>query len=100
NRLRSNSDTEVLLHLYLELGDRFLAEVDGMFALAIWDERKQRLLLARDRIGIKPLYYFASDRRLLFASEMKAILADHRIAIAIDPAALAHYFNLLSIPVP
>jgi asparagine synthase (glutamine-hydrolysing) len=71
-----------------------------MFALAIWDERKQRLLLARDRIGIKPLYYAADRRRFLFASEMKALLADETIAIDVDPVALAHYFNLLSVPDP
>src|SRR5215472_229708 len=100
HRFRSNSDTEVILHLYLERGERFLEEIDGMFALAIWDERKQMLLLARDRIGIKPLYYYTDDRRLLFASEMKAILADDRIAMDIDTVALAHYFNLLSIPDP
>src|SRR5262249_18109650 len=66
----------------------------------IWDERKQMLFLARDRIGIKPLYYFTDGRRLLFASEMKAILADDRITMDVDTVALAHYFNLLSIPDP
>jgi asparagine synthase (glutamine-hydrolysing) len=100
HRFRSSSDTEVILRLYLERGERFLEEVDGMFALAIWDERTQTLLLARDRIGIKPLYYFADRRRFLFASEMKALLADETIAIDIDPVALAHYFNLLSVPDP
>jgi asparagine synthase (glutamine-hydrolysing) len=97
---RSSSDTEVILHLYLEQGERFLEEIDGMFALAIWDERKQSLLVARDRIGIKPLYYFADRHRFLFASEMKALLADDRIPVDLDPVALADYFHLLSIPDP
>ncbi len=100
HRFRSTSDTEVLLHLYLERGVRFLEEIDGMFALAIWDERKQLLLVARDRLGIKPLYYSADHGHFLFASEMKALLADRRVPMEIDPAALADYFHLLSIPDP
>jgi len=68
HRFRSSSDTEVLLHLYLEQGERFLEAIDGMFALAIWDERKQQMLLARDRLGIKPLCYFADHEHFLFAS--------------------------------
>lgn len=95
---RSSSDTEVILRLYQERGERFLDLIDGMFALAIWDGRKRCLLLARDRIGIKPLYYAADDRRFLFASEMKALLADPQIGSDIDQAALAEYFHLLSIP--
>jgi len=98
HRFRSHSDTEVILRLYQERGPRFLDAIDGMFALAIWDAREQSLLLARDRLGIKPLYYFAGDRHLLFASEMKALLADPRIPTEVDEPALAEYFNLLSIP--
>jgi asparagine synthase (glutamine-hydrolysing) len=98
HRFHSNSDTEVILRLYAERGVQFLHEIDGMFALAIWDARKQTLLLARDRIGIKPLYYFTDDRHFLFASEMKGLLADPRVPDRIDPAALAEYFHLLSIP--
>ena len=100
HRFRSSSDTEVLLHLYLEQGERFLEAIDGMFALAIWDERKQQMLLARDRLGIKPLYYFADREHLLFASEMKSLLADPRVPTDVDPAALGEYFHLLSIPDP
>src|SRR5438270_6358965 len=100
HRFRSTSDTEVLLHLYLEQGESFLDAIDGMFALAIWDERKQQLLLARDRLGIKPLYYFADRNHLIFASEMKSLLADPRLPTDIDPAALGEYFHLLSIPDP
>lgn len=95
---RSDSDTEVILHLYQERGERFLEAIDGMFALAIWDARKQCLLLARDRVGIKPLYYFADDERFLFASEMKGLLADPRVSSEVDHSALAEYFHLLSIP--
>src|SRR5207302_1230780 len=100
HRFRSSSDTEVLLHLYLEQGERFLEAIDGMFALAIWDERKQQMLLARDRLGIKPLCYFADREHLLFASEMKSLLADPRVPTDVDPAALGEYFHLLSIPDP
>jgi asparagine synthase (glutamine-hydrolysing) len=100
HRFRSASDTEVLLHLYLEQGERFLEAIDGMFALAIWDECKQQLLLARDRLGIKPLYYFADREHLIFASEMKSLLADPRLPTDIDPAALGEYFHLLSSPDP
>jgi asparagine synthase (glutamine-hydrolysing) len=100
HRFRSSSDTEVLLHLYLERGENFFEAIDGMFALAIWDERKQQLLLARDRMGIKPLYYFADREHLVFASEMKSLLADRRVAADIDPAALGDYLQLLSIPDP
>ncbi len=98
HRFRSTSDTEVILRLYQERGESFLDEVDGMFALAIWDARQRRLLLARDRLGIKPLYYFADERHFLFASEMKGLLADPRVASEIDDTALAEYLQLLSIP--
>ena len=73
-------------------------DVDGMFALAIWDGRRQTLLVARDRIGIKPLYYYADDQHFLFASEMKSLLASPQVPDEVDPAALGEYFHLLSIP--
>jgi asparagine synthase (glutamine-hydrolysing) len=98
HRFRSQSDTEVILRLYEERGERFLDAIDGMFALAIWDARRQMLLLARDRIGIKPVYYFADDQHFLFASEMKGLLADPRVPAEVDAAALGEYFHLLSIP--
>lgn len=99
-RFRSHSDTEVILRLYEARGPAFLQEIDGMFALAIWDSRRNLLLLARDRLGIKPLFYFADDRHLAFASEMKALLADPAEPSAIDLAALGDYLHLLSIPDP
>jgi len=75
HRYETRSDTETILHLYEEEGERCVERLTGMFAFAIWDEKKGRLLLARDRLGIKPLYYAATDRELLFASEIKALLA-------------------------
>lgn len=75
HRYRTHSDTESILHLYEEYGERCVDHLRGMFAFAIWDRVKRRLLLARDRLGIKPLYYACTDRELLFASEIKGILA-------------------------
>ncbi len=75
HRYRTRTDTETILHLYEELGDRAVEELHGMFAVALWDRAERRLWLARDRLGIKPLYYACTDRELLFASEIKAILA-------------------------
>lgn len=97
---RSTSDTEVILRLYMEKGEACFAELQGMFALAIWDGRTDKLVLARDRIGIKPLYYTIDRERLLFASEMKALLADSRVPTEIDTAALGDFLHLLSIPDP
>jgi asparagine synthase (glutamine-hydrolysing) len=99
-RLRSQSDTEVLLRLYEQRGERFLQDLQGMFALAIWDSRRQTLIVARDRIGVKPLFYFSDRRHLLFASEMKALLADPAVPCELDIAALGDFLHLLSIPDP
>ena len=96
----SDSDTEVILHLYEEYGLDFLNKIDGMFAFAIWDANRQRLLLVRDRIGIKPLLYSCENGRLLFASELKALLADPRMSRELNYEALGNYFHYMSIPDP
>lgn len=89
---RSRSDTEVLLHLFEREGARMLSRLRGMFAFAIWDSLRQRLFIARDRVGIKPLYYLLlPDLRLYFASEIKAIVADPRVRRAVEPRALLQY---------
>ena len=75
HRFRTASDVETIVHLYEEHGDRFVDHLRGMFAIALWDAPRRRLLLARDRFGIKPLYYAATDEALVFGSEQKAILA-------------------------
>ena len=91
-RFRSTSDTEVVLRLYERYGDDFVVRLRGMFALGIWDRRRgpghERLLLARDHLGIKPLLYSEAAGRLVFASELKALLASGLVMPAIDPAAL------------
>src|SRR5688572_29373597 len=75
HRFATSSDTEILVHLYEELGDRLVQKLRGMFAFALWDTRARRLVLARDRVGIKPLYFRRDKDCLLFGSELKAILA-------------------------
>jgi len=83
-----HSDTEVLVHLYEQYGDEFLHKLNGMFAIALWDIPRQRLLLARDRVGIKPLYYSMAGGRLIFASEIKSILQHPAVSREPDYAAL------------
>src|SRR5262245_29708894 len=91
HRFRTRSDTEVLAHLYEEEGDRLVERLRGMFTFALWDRPRRRLLLARDRVGIKPLYVYRDDDKLLFGSEIKAILAHPDLRPAIDPEALEDY---------
>jgi asparagine synthase (glutamine-hydrolysing) len=100
HQFRSQSDTEVLLHLYEEKGEAFLEELNGMYAIALWDTRRERLLLARDRFGKKPLYYFCDGQRLLFGSELKALLADRAVPREMDAAGLSIYFSLGYVPSP
>jgi asparagine synthase (glutamine-hydrolysing) len=88
---RTRSDTEVILHAYEEWGTDCLQRLNGMFAFAIWDERSGNLFVARDRIGEKPLYYFLDDRRIVFASEIKAILADPTVPRDLNPRGLANF---------
>src|SRR2546421_3387355 len=95
HQFRTQGDTEVMLHLYEEHGDRFAERLRGMFAIAIWDARRRRLVLARDRFGIKPLYYRAADGELAFASELRALPRGE-----IDHEALAAFLAFNSIPGP
>jgi len=98
HRFATHSDTEVLVHLYEEMGERLVERLRGMFAFAIWDSRRQQLLLARDRIGIKPLYFRRDPRCVLFGSEIKAILAYGEQSNSIDVASLEEYlaFGMIS----
>lgn len=91
HRYQTRSDTETILHLYEEAGDRCVESLQGMFAFALWDRSRRRLLLARDRLGIKPLYYTVTDRELLFASEIKAILAVTPERPTLNPAAIPEF---------
>ena len=97
---RSRSDTEVLVHLYEEAGERMMERLNGMFAFALWDERRRRLLLVRDRLGVKPLYWAEVAGRFAFASEMKALLCWPEMRRTIDPASLAYYLSLRYVPEP
>lgn len=100
HHFRSNSDTEVMLHLYEDEGEDFLQRLNGMFALSLWDARRGRLILARDRFGKKPMYYYNDGRRLLFGSELKALLADPGVPRELDHDALSLYLSLGYIPCP
>jgi asparagine synthase (glutamine-hydrolysing) len=96
-----HSDTEVLVHGYLEWGiDGLLQRLEGMYSFAIWDCEYKKMVLARDRIGIKPLYFTKTDGRFVFASEIKAILADPAIERDIDPQALNHFLSFMIAPAP
>jgi len=100
HRFRTASDCETIVHLYEQHGDAFVERLNGMFAFALWDARRQRLLLGRDRLGIKPLYLWNDGRRLIFASEAKAILALPGMRAELDPAALSGYLMLGYVPAP
>ena len=90
---RTNSDTECLLHGYRQWGDSFVEHLNGMFAIALWDQGRQRLLLARDRLGIKPLYVRVGEREVHFASEIKALLVDPSAPRRLDRAALSYFLR-------
>jgi asparagine synthase (glutamine-hydrolysing) len=93
-RFRTSSDTEVLVHLYERHGPDFVSRLLGMFGFAIWDAPRRRLVLGRDRLGIKPLYYMEHEGRLVFASEIKALLTLPGVSRGIDPGALQDYLTL------
>jgi asparagine synthase (glutamine-hydrolysing) len=96
----TKTDTEVLVHLYEEIEEGLLDKINGMFAFAIWDGKKRKLLLARDRIGIKPLYYAYNGKDIAFASEPKALLQLPWIGGRLDPQGLSHYLSYDFIPAP
>jgi asparagine synthase (glutamine-hydrolysing) len=100
HRFATDCDTEVLVHLYEEHGEGFVERLRGMFAVALWDAREERLLLARDRFGIKPLYYRFVNGDLSFASELKAMLEQPGFSRAIDPQGMSAYLAFNSIPAP
>lgn len=95
---KTQSDTEVLVHLYEEYGEDMVRELRGMFAFAVWDDRNKRLLLARDRVGIKPLYYCVTDKFLLFSSEIKAILADPEVPREINSCVIDRFLTFYYVP--
>lgn len=99
-RFRSSTDTEVVLNAYLEWGEECLSRFTGMFAFAIWDYRKQELFMARDRMGKKPLYYYLAPNILLFASELKAIMAFKEFPRNVDEEALPLFLHYQYIPEP
>lgn len=100
HRFKTRSDTEVIIYAYLEWGEDFVHRLRGMFAIALWDSRIQTLFLVRDRVGKKPLYYFYDGKRMVFASELKAILEAGDISREMDFKALDAYFSFGYVPSP
>lgn len=93
HKFKTNTDTEVIIHLYEDYGARCVEHLRGMFSFAIWDENKKRLFCARDRFGIKPFYYYSDNEKLIFASEIKAILENNNLDKTIDLWAMDSYFT-------
>src|SRR6478672_7180548 len=100
HKYSSRTDSETILHLYEERDLDFVHEIEGDYAIALWDATKERLLLVRDRIGVKPLYYFFKEGRFIFASEIKAILKHPAVTPDINEEALYHYLTFLTTPAP
>ena len=97
-QFKTQTDTEVLVHLYTEYGQEMLPKLNGMFAFAIWDNKLQSLFIARDRMGIKPLYYTQVNNRFLFASELKSLMVQENIDKSLDEDAISDYLRLGYIP--
>lgn len=100
HRFRTHSDSEVIAHLYEEHGEAFVERLEGMFAIALWDSVKKRLVIARDRLGIKPLFVARIGRSLVFGSEIKSVLASGIVPKAVDWSAVDQYFAYTYIPAP
>ncbi len=97
---RTHCDTEVIVHAYEEWGDACVKRFNGMFAFAVWDDARQRLLLARDRMGVKPLVYIHRGSELIFASEIKSLLEDPTVSRRVDADVLIQYLSFFAIPEP
>ena len=100
HQFTSRSDTEVILHLFAAEGEAAFLRLEGMFAIAIWDETAQTLYLARDRFGVKPLYYCHDRSAFMFASELKALLQSRDLDRTLDRTAIDSYFGFLALSVP
>src|SRR5439155_14968400 len=100
HQFQTHSDTETIVHLYEEHGEEGISHLRGMFAYALWDENRERLILARDRFGIKPLYYSFTGGRLLFASELKSFLAVPAFTPEVSSSAIEAFVTYLYIPGP
>ena len=100
HKYTSRTDTETIIHLYEERGIDFVHEIEGDFAIALWDPVREQLALVRDRLGVKPLYFYQQNGRLIFASEIKAILAHPSVTAEIDEESLYHYLSFLTTPAP
>lgn len=98
HRFKSASDTEVIVHLYEEFGEDCVKHLRGMFSFALWDDKKKTLFVARDRVGIKPLYYVQTPTSFLFASEIKALLADPAIEAVVEPALVDRFLTYFYMP--
>lgn len=100
HRFSTHSDTETVVHLYEEYGEGCFARLRGMFAVVLWDARERKIILSRDRIGKKPLFYFTDGKRILFGSELKALLVADSMPRSLDHQAISDYFSLGYIPAP
>jgi asparagine synthase (glutamine-hydrolysing) len=100
HRLATASDTEVIVHLYEDFGEECVQHLRGMFGFAVWDVRRRRLFVARDRLGIKPLYYTQMDGRLIFGSEIKAILQHPSVQACLNAEGLSNFLSLKYVPAP
>ena len=100
HKFETNTDTEILPHLYEEYGDAMIEQINGMFAFALWDKTKKKLLIARDRFGEKPLYYGVFDGKFIFASEPKVLLEHPSVKAEINTDALRHYLSFDYVPAP
>ncbi|HOK41959.1 MAG TPA: asparagine synthase (glutamine-hydrolyzing), partial [bacterium] len=98
HKFKTKSDTEVIIHCYEEYGENFVEKLNGIFAFALWDKRLKKIIVARDKVGVKPLYYYSDNNIIIFASEIKAILKHPSIKIEPDYESIDKYLTFLYIP--